>query len=197
MKPKAVLNTRNTSNIAVANTLRALVLGAVHWTVASHTNVGETNVWIQWTVTHIIISLLHTVIWTLLSLTKHYSALTAAKYTVFPSLCISNIRINIQSCIKISFYNSRAFKPTSCPTSQVNASNIDLPTVTLRPIRDLLHGSIAINSRLYSQLSVQLRSWNKQVITQASITHSPACVITYSYSPVSKWEPVAMKKNKS
>ena len=37
----------------------------------------------------------------------------------------------------------------------VTASNTDLPTIT---IRDLLHGSIAINTRLYSQLSVQLRS---------------------------------------
>ena len=38
-----------------------------------------------------------------LSMTKHYAELTAAKCTVFHSLCISNTRINIKICIKISF----------------------------------------------------------------------------------------------
>jgi len=57
----------------------------------------------------------NTVKWTLLSLTKHYAALTAATYTVFQSLYISNVRINVQICNKNSFCISRAFKPASCP----------------------------------------------------------------------------------
>jgi len=70
------------------------------------------------------------------------TALIVAKCTVFQSLCISNIRRNI----KISFYTLRAFKRASCPAAYwtaclVTTGNSDLPTVTLQPITDLLHGS--------------------------------------------------------
>jgi len=104
-----------------------------------------------------------------LSLTKHCAELTAAKRTVFQSLCMRNIRINVKICIKISFYISRAFPPAlypaACWTDMVTASNIDLPTVTLYgPARDLLHGHSAHSGPVLgrplstlSQLSVQLR----------------------------------------
>jgi len=48
------------------------------------------------------------------SLTKHHTALIVAQCTVFQSLCISNIRRNINICIKNSFYISHAFKPACC-----------------------------------------------------------------------------------
>ena len=46
-----------------------------------------------------------------LSVTKHYAEQSAGKCTVFQSLRMWNIRINVKICIKISFCISRPFQP--------------------------------------------------------------------------------------
>ena len=84
--------------VVVTNTLCVLVLSGVHCQRICNEYRQALSEFSE---------LPNTVEWTLLSLSKHYAALTAAKYTIFQSLCISNVRINI----KINFCISRTFQP--------------------------------------------------------------------------------------
>jgi len=169
---------------------------SLNWTVASREH-SDSIVWIA----------IHTIPLqnckiNNLSLTKHYAELTAAKRTVFQSLCMRNIRINVKICIKISFYISRAFPPAlypaACWTDMVTASNIDLPTITLYgPARDLLHGSqcpqwssprpttINTQSAVRPTQTPVHRSWTKQVIS--------FCRVLYSFHSVPLWADIFLQ----
>ena len=80
----------------------------VHWTVASRDDVPTALSELR-----PILGLFRCKIFKLntLSVTKHYAELSAGKCTVFQSLRMWNIRINVKICIKISFCISRPFQP--------------------------------------------------------------------------------------